>query len=92
MSPEPSCLKNTPQASWPRETILAHIDVAKSIIRELSIQADQVNSQGNADEYVWMYSQTIHKVDFNENEMQGYMVEAYRLKLWNNFKYFLVLI
>ena len=51
------------------------------IIHKLSNQPDQVNIQGNADEYVWMYSQTIHKVDFNGNEMQGYIVEAYRLKL-----------
>ena len=50
--------------------ILAHIDVAKSIIRVLTIQSDQVNSQdNNANEYVWMYSQTIHKVDFTENAM-----------------------
>ena len=77
----PSCRDNSPQASWPRETILALIDVAKNIIRELSIQSNQVNSQdNNANEYIWMYSQTIHKVDFNENEMQGYIVEASRLK------------
>ena len=61
--------------------ILAHIDVAKTIIRVLTIQSDQVNSQdNNANEYVWMYSQTIHKVDFSGNEMQGYIVEASRLK------------
>ena len=53
----------------------------KIIIRKLSNQPDQVNSQGNADEYVGMYSQTIHKVDFNGNEMQGYIVEASSLKL-----------
>ena len=53
----------------------------KITIRKLSNQPDQVNSQGNADEYVWMYSQTIHKVDFSGNEMQGYIVEASRLKL-----------
>ena len=63
--------------------IRALIDVAKSIIRVLSIQSDQVDSQyNNANEYVWMYSQTIHKVDFNGNEMQDYIVEASRLKLW----------
>ena len=33
-----------------------------------------------------MYSQTIHKVDFNGKEMQGYIVEASRLKYENNFK------
>ena len=53
--------------------ILAHIDVAKSIIREPSIQSDQVNSQdNNANEYVWMYSQTI----LERNKWYAYMTVA----------------